>query len=101
MNKIISTISLSKKAGKLILGFDAVRDAVFKGETRTVFVTSDLSPKTEKNVRYFCQDEELEVELVTIPVNMDEIWHEVGKRAGVIAITDRGLTKKLQSLLLE
>lgn len=97
MNKLISTVSLSKRAGKLVLGYDAVKDAVIYGEVRAVFITKDLSPKSEKNIRFLCKEHDVEV--VKLPVVMDEVWTEVGKRAGILAISDNGLAKKLISMV--
>lgn len=99
MNKLISTISLSKRAGKLVLGYDVVKEAVIYGDVDTVFIAKDLSPKSEKNIRFLCREQNVEV--IRLPVVMDEVWTEVGKRAGILAISDNGLAKKLISMVAE
>ena len=33
-----------------------------------------------------------------LPLTMDEIWFAAGKRAGILAVTDEGLAKKLAQL---
>ncbi len=33
-----------------------------------------------------------------MPLTMDEVWFAVGKRAGVLAVADEGLAKKLAQL---
>lgn len=96
-DRILSLISLSKKAGKLVLGFDVTKKELLKGTTDTVFVCSDLSSKTLKEVNYICGD--MEVEVKQLPIILDEIWYEVGKRSGVICITENGLSKKVSELL--
>lgn len=95
--RILSLISLSKKAGKLVLGFDVTKKEILKGTTDRVFVCSDLSPKTLKEVNYICGD--MEVEVKTLPIILDEMWYEVGKRSGVVCITERGLSKKVSELI--
>ena len=49
-NKLQSTISLCRRAGKLQMGFDQVKDAVSTGEVKAVFVAADLSDKSKKEV---------------------------------------------------
>ena len=96
-DRLLSLISLSKKAGKLVLGFDVTKKELFKGSVSNVFVCSDLSPKTLKELQYICDD--LDIEILTLPFTLDEIWYEVGKRAGIICITENGLSNKLKALL--
>ncbi len=94
--KIINTISMSKRAGKLVLGFDIVKDSVAAGKTEYVFITSDLSEKSRKEVRFFC--EEYSASIIEMPVSMDEVLFAVSKKSGVIAVIDNGLNKKLRLL---
>lgn len=97
--KIINTISMSKRAGRIILGFDMVKDSVMLGRTEYVFVAADLSAKSQKEVNYFC--EEYEAQIIRMPVTMEEILFAVSKKSGIIAITDPGLNKKLRTLCAE
>ena len=48
MDKVISALSLSKKAGKLILGFDVVKESVQNKTAKLVVLASDVSFKTKK-----------------------------------------------------
>lgn len=96
-SRVLSLISLSKKAGKLVLGFDVTKKELFKGKADCVYVCCDLSEKTLKEVNYICGD--MEIEVKELPIALDEMWYEVGKRAGVICITDYGLSKKISELL--
>ena len=45
----ISTLSLARRAGKLILGFDKVAEAMRGGEVRGVFYSTDLSKKAARS----------------------------------------------------
>ncbi len=91
MDKLLSSISLSKRAGKLLLGFDVVKGAVLEGKAALVLFASDLSDKTRRSMERIC--EEWEVPTAALPYTLDEIFAEVGKRAGILAISDRGLAK--------
>lgn len=88
---------MCKRAGKLTLGFDVVKEAATKHEAKIMVIANDISPKTRKEVELVAQKNK--IELVEIPFSMDDIWQSVNKRAGVMAITDKGFSEKLKTLL--
>lgn len=94
MDKIIQMISMCKRAGKIQLGFDVVKKAMQDGSAELVIVSSDLSPKTLKETAYLTS--QFDIPLVTINYTLDELWYILGKRAGVIAVTDYSLAEKIQ-----
>lgn len=97
-DEILQTLSLCRKAGKLVHGFDAVRSAIGAGKTELVLTAADISEKTGKEIRHFC-GQEGGVPLRDLPVTINEIWFAVSKKAGVLAVTDRGLAQKLAGIL--
>lgn len=97
MDKVISALSLSKKAGKLILGFDVVKESVQNKTAKLVVLASDVSFKTKKEIDFICANQK--VKRTMIPLKMDEIWYVLGKRAGVIAITDDGFADMIYSVV--
>lgn len=97
MEKLISVLTLSKKAKKLIMGFDVVKEAVLNQTARLVLLSDDVSPKTKKEAEFLCGKQQLA--LAVIPLKMDEIWYLLGKKSGVLAITDTGFAEKILSLL--
>ena len=44
--KIINLLTICRKAGKLVIGFDAVKEAVYGGNASCVITASDISVKT-------------------------------------------------------
>ncbi len=93
-NKLQSTVSLCRRAGKLQLGFDQVKDGVTAGDVKTVFVTSDLSEKSKKEVCFFCA--KAGVEVYELPLTKDEVKVAVTKGSGVLGLTDTGLAGTLK-----
>lgn len=93
MNKLKqqNSITLCKRAGKLTVGFDLVKSAMQTGEAELVVIAADISPKTKKEVLFLAENYEYEV--VDTMLTMDELWYCIGKRAGVLAITDAGLAR--------
>lgn len=97
MNKLIQTVTLCKKMGKLILGFDLVKKAMITGKAQLVLLACDLSPKTIKEAGYLCQ--QFDTPICHTPLTLDEYWYLIGKRVGVIAVTDQHFAKKLETIL--
>ncbi len=88
MNKLLFGLSLTKKSGKLTYGFDSVKTSVIKGEAYLVLLTSDLSEKTVKRVKYFCENI---TDVYKTSLTQFEISQVVGRLTGVLAITDENL----------
>lgn len=82
---------MCRKAGKLVMGMDMVKDACALGNAAAVFTASDLSAKSLKEVRYTCA--RYEVRLYALGMTMDEVALSIGKRTGVLAMTDAGFAK--------
>ena len=93
MNNKLNTIGLCKRAGKLIVGFDAVIADIAKSSG--VLMASDLSEKSSKEVIFhftkhnkpFC----------VIEHTMDEIEKVIGKKSGILSILDEGFYKSLST----
>ncbi|MDE7398833.1 MAG: 50S ribosomal protein L7 [Oscillospiraceae bacterium] len=91
---MLSTICLCRRASKLIIGFDAVISAIkedngFAG----IVLASDISAKTEKEVRFYAEKHNREV--IKAQFSMEDAQNAVGKRAGVFLISDEGLFKSI------
>ena len=71
------------------MGFDAVADEMRKKTPGGVILTSDVSPKTEKEVLFHAEQNGIAV--IKAEFTMDEAKHAIGKRAGVFFVTDEGL----------
>ena len=56
----------------MVIGFDLVKQAMQKGETGLVLLARDLSPKTEKEIRFLCG--QFDVALKKTELSLDEFW---------------------------
>jgi ribosomal protein L7Ae-like RNA K-turn-binding protein len=72
-----------------VFGFDAVTEAMKKGKAAGVLTTSDISPKTLKEIRFHA--EKYNTSVFEIPASMEETGVLLGKKAGVLAVTDEKL----------
>lgn len=94
--KWISLLTICRKAGKLVMGFDPAKEEILGGRAKGVFLTSDVSPKTKKEVLYHTGQAGVFVQETEF--NMDDIAAAVGRRAGVLAVCDEGFAAKLREL---
>ena len=76
--KIINLLTICRKAGKLVIGFDAVKEAVYGGNASCVITASDISAKTLKEVKFFCNNSAVDV--VYSGLDSDEFYDAVGKK---------------------
>ena len=81
----INTLGLCRKAGKLVYGFDAVIDELAK----------DLSPKTRKELDFRLTAMNVQIPVADMDADMDAVAKILGKRTGIILITDEGFWKSL------
>lgn len=87
----LGLLSMCRKAGKLKLGMDMVKSSCKNGEAEAVLVASDFSKKSLKEIKFTCHRENVPV--YELGVSMDDIFYGVGKKAGVLAVTDSGFAK--------
>lgn len=95
--KLVSTLTFTKRVGGLTVGFDQVKVAMQTGQACVVLLAADLSEKTHKEMLYLCGA--LEVEYRDIPLTLDELWYLIGKRAGVFAVINAGFAEKLTTII--
>lgn len=96
-DKLLGAVSLSRRAGKLVMGFDAVKESVMKGQAFVVFCAADLSEGTRARVDRFC--EQFGRKALTAPCTQEELLQVCPKRTGVFAVIDRGLAGLVKSSL--
>ena len=52
-NRLTASLTMCRKAGKLLLGFDAVKEAAQQKQVKLFLLAADASAKTEKEIRFF------------------------------------------------
>lgn len=93
----LSTLGLMKKVGCIVCGFDAVGREI-KAPTSGISgiaVTNDLSEKTLKELRYLRDKFRPELQIFELQADMKQIESVIGKKTGIIAVTDEGFWKSL------
>lgn len=86
-------LGICRKAGRLKPGMDIAKSACETGEAKAVFTALDLSEKSLREIR-FCGAKN-GVSVYRLGMSMDRIADAIGKRTGIIAVTDAGFAKAL------
>ena len=85
-NPMLGALGLCRKAGKLVMGFDAVAESVMKGKAVLVLTAQDVSPRTARKTREFCEGI---LDVQSMPLTQ-AVTH---KPVGVYAVTDENLAR--------
>lgn len=89
-DKVVFALSLARKAGALVMGFDAVKESVMKGKAYIVLCAADVSDGTQKRARRFCEDL---VDFVQLSATQFTLSGISKKPTGIFAVTDPELAK--------
>ena len=93
--RLAGLLGMARRAGRLIAGFDAVKESVLSGRAQLVLLACDLSPKTEKELHFALGED-----VTPLPVGLtkDEIGHAAGwnRPVGVIATEDHGFAAAMK-----
>ena len=92
-DKILTLLGFCRKAGKLVAGTEKVTELVKKGVPCLVMLSSDISPKTEKELRYHANGGK--AVFVRLEANRETVGHATKTTAGVLATSDEGFSKAI------
>jgi ribosomal protein L7Ae-like RNA K-turn-binding protein len=96
-DRLLGLVGIARRSGRLTTGFDAVKALVAAKKNVLVLFAADLSPKTEKKLRYAVGEEN---KIIHLPYSKDELGSAIGsvKPVGVLALEDRGFAEAVRKL---
>lgn len=100
-DKFFGLVSISRKAGKLTYGFDAVKDTVESGEAQLVLYAQDVSPRTRASMDRVLDGGNKPPQRLVTQLTMYDYAQICGKAAGVLAVTDAGLAAAISKVFCE
>ncbi|MEG1886536.1 MAG: ribosomal L7Ae/L30e/S12e/Gadd45 family protein [Oscillospiraceae bacterium] len=90
---ILSRLGMARRAGFISPGFDASKNALLKGKSSLIIMSMDISPKSEKEMRFFCAEDG--VECIKIDKTIFEITTAIGTKAGIVSVNNEGFAKAI------
>lgn len=97
-DRFLSLLGLARRAGKVVIGNDPVRESIETGKAFLVLAASDISQNTEKKIRTAAKSSE-DVTYIKVPRTKDEVSFSLGKTCAVLAVIDKGFADKLCELI--
>ena len=96
--KSAGLLGMARRAGKMTAGFDAVVRLLKEGKAYLVLTAADLSPKTEKELRFAAQGDK-EDRIYPLEADKAALGRLLGyqKPVGVLAISDKGFAASLRA----
>lgn len=93
---LVFALSLCRKAGALVMGFDAVKESVFRGKAHLVLCAADASPGTARRARNFCEDL---CDFCLLPRTQAQLGPITKKPTAVFAVTNADLARLCRTKL--
>lgn len=99
--RLIGLLGMSRRAGRLAIGFDAALTAVKDGKSSLLLLAADASPKTVKECR-FCLNG-ANGAAATLPLDKAALAAAIGahKPVAVCAVCDEGFAETIRSYCTE
>ncbi len=97
-DRLLSLLGLCRRAGRLVIGADPVKEAIDTHKAFLVICASDISQNTEKKIRIAVEAKGT-VEYHSINRTKDELSFSLGKTCAVLAVIDKGFADKLTELI--
>ncbi|CAM2831018.1 L7Ae/L30e/S12e/Gadd45 family ribosomal protein [Fructilactobacillus fructivorans] len=94
-NKVLNLLGIARRAGKIISGEGIVLNAIKNRKVNYLFIASDCGASTKK--KFLDKSKFYEV-----PVNTgmlkDDLSEAIGMKRSIVAIEDKGFSKKFKEL---
>lgn len=96
-SKFESLVSIARKAGKLILGYDKIKASGKK--FKLILICSDVSERTARNAKLYISENG---EAAELQMSMFEFGKIIGaEKVGVAAVADDGFAKTILESIKE
>lgn len=86
-----------QKLGKIVSGFDSIKESIEKKRVNLIIVANDTSDKTKKEIQFLCDKHQISF---VIFGNIEGNSHAIGKQnRAIIGICDSGFAKRFLELI--
>ena len=87
INKILTLLGFASKAGKLSYGMDAAADAIKRGKSKLAVLSSEVSAKSQKEIRFHSEKNNIRV-IVLENCDIKTLSDAVGRKCGILSVND-------------
>ena len=98
-NKILSFLGIARKADRLFAGMDAVAESLKNGKACLLIIAEDISQRSAERLIRMAKEKNIPTR--RLRGTIAELSTAIGKKAGIVAVADKGFTKRLLELFQE
>ena len=91
--KLRALLGFARKAGKLAVGTEAVKESIKRNRSQLVLIAADISQKSAKEINFACQKNNIRSEVITLGI--DDVTQSIGTRAGILSVEDGGFANAI------
>lgn len=97
--RITGLLGICRRAGRLLIGHDAVKESIVKEKAVLVIIASDASERLCREMGRLTDGKNIKV--LSVPLSSDDFYSGIGKKASVFSITDEGFANKTELMFGE
>lgn len=97
--RIMGFIGLCRKAGKLLIGHDTVKESIVKNKAVLVLLSADASDRLKQEAKSLVSDKN--IKLIITPFSSDDFYSGIGKKSSIFSVTDKGFANKTELMFGE
>ena len=99
--EIMGFLGLSRRAGKLSCGHDAVIESIVKSKAELIVLSSDASERLKNEIRHAANYGDRNIPVIESQFLMQDYYQGIGKKSAVFSITDKSFKEKLETMFGE
>ncbi len=101
IKEIMGFLGLSRRAGKLSCGHDAVIESIVKDKAELIILSSDASERLKNEIRHAATYGDRNIPVIETELLMQDFYQGIGKKSAVFSVTDKSFKEKLETLFGE
>ena len=101
VKEIMGFLGLSRRAGKLSCGHDAVIESIVKDKAELIILSSDASERLKNEIKHAATYGNRNIPVIESPFLMVDYYNGIGKKSAVFSVTDKSFKEKLKTMFGE
>ncbi len=99
--EIMGFLGLSRRAGKLSCGHDAVIESIVKDKAELIILSSDASERLKNEIKHAATYGNRNIPVIESQFLMVDYYNGIGKKSAVFSVTDKSFKEKLKTMFGE
>ena len=101
VKEIMGFLGLSRRAGKLLCGHDAVIESIVKDKAELIILSSDASERLKNEIKHAATYGDRNILVIETEFLMQDFYQGIGKKSAVYSVTDKSFKEKLETMFGE